>query len=262
MKVIHLSDTHILNDNSKLFRIDEASTLELALNSIQKNHKDLDFIVITGDLTNSGKSKAYLKLKKILDKYSFPIHLILGNHDKKSYFNRYFDICKKEKFVQYTIKSNAKVFIFLDTSVKNEHYGALCKDRLLFLKNELLKYKNKKVYVFMHHFPINSKLKWMEKHSSFSNKKEFWDIILKHNNVQHIFTGHLHRVINANYKGVGISCAGSTNYQVAYTPNSVKDYLNQDIKPSYDIIDISSSSILIHHHDFLNEEKIFVYKDR
>jgi 3',5'-cyclic AMP phosphodiesterase CpdA len=258
MKIIQLSDTHILSDkNSKLFGINTYIMLEKALKSIKENHLDADFLVITGDLTQDGEYKSFLNLRELISDFPIPIKLILGNHDKKDTFNKVFDICSNDNYVQYSLIQENKAFIFLDSTIKNEEYGILCDERLQWLDKECLKYKNKDIYLFMHHFPLNSKLLWMEENAYFKNKKEFWDIALKHN-IKHIFTGHLHRIINANYKEIGVSCNKSTNFQVAYSPNNSNDYKTNVEKPTYAIIDIDTDFIIIHNHEFLNEDKTYI----
>ncbi|MEA1914838.1 MAG: metallophosphoesterase, partial [Campylobacterota bacterium] len=240
------------------FGLDTNHRLEMALHSIEKNHSDASFITITGDLANSGKEGSYIELKKLLDDFKIPVHLILGNHDNKEVFNQFFDLCKKEKYVQYVEKYEKKVFIFLDTRIDNEEFGTLCQERLNWLKKQLDKSKNKNVYLFMHHFPLKSQLPWMEKNAPYKNKKEFWDLISKYSNVKHIFTGHLHRIINANYKGVGVSTTRSTNFQVAYTPNSDEDYLTTEEKPMYSVVTLEDDLTFIHNHEFLSEEMIYI----
>lgn len=258
MKIIQLTDTHILSDkNSTLFNINTYVMLEKALKSIKTNHLDAKCLIITGDLVHDGKYESYLNLKELINNFPIPIKLILGNHDEKNNFNKVFDICTNNDYVQYSLMQENKAFIFLDSSINNQEYGTLCDNRLQWLSEECLKYKNKDIYIFIHHFPLDSKLPWMEKNAYFKNKKEFWSTILKYKNIKHIFTGHLHRIINANYKGVGVSCNKSTNFQVAYSPNNSDDYMSNEEKPTYAIIDINTDSLLIHNHEFLSENMIY-----
>jgi len=256
MKIVHLTDTHILGDDSKLFGIDPSDMLEKALKSINTHHKDAQFISITGDLSHNGNYNSYVQLNDILKQTNIPINLILGNHDKKIDFNKVFDICKNDKFVQYEVVIKNDVFLFLHTVVDNEEYGTLCQERLEYLQNKLEQYKNNNVYIFMHHFPLKSYLKWMDENASFMNKKDFWEIVSKYKNVKHIFTGHLHKIIHSNYKNIPVTCTKSTNFQLAYVPSTSDDYINTNEQPSYNVIEITNDSLLIHNCEFLLEDKI------
>ncbi len=258
MKIIHLTDTHIIGNKDSSFAIKTDYRFEMALESIKKNHSDASFVVITGDLASNGKLESYMKLKKLMDDFTIPIFLVLGNHDKKKVFNKVFDLCEDDEFVQYVKKFEDNVFLFLDTVVPKYEYGKLCKKRLIWLEEQLKKFKNRNVYFFMHHFPLNSQLPWMEENACFTNKKDFWDIVLKYSNVKHIFTGHLHRIVNANFRGVGVSCTRSTSFQVAYTPNDEDDYITYKENPTYCIVSIDEESIVIHNHEFMNMELIYI----
>ena len=258
MKIIQITDTHLLGNNKTLFGIDPKLILKKALVSIEKNHSDAEFVVITGDLTNNGKIEAYSELESLLKDFSIPVHLIMGNHDIKKIYNQVFNRCEDDEFVQYAVEFDNNTFLFLDTSVSNEQFGVLCHKRLTWLGNKLLKNKSKNVYIFMHHFPFNSEMPWMENNANFRNKKEFWDVVLKYQNVKQIFTGHLHRIINANYKGVGVSCTRSTNFQVAFTPNTEEDLLTNKENPTYAVTYIDEDSVLIHNHEFLDEDKCYL----
>ena len=258
MKVIHLTDTHLVGDDANLFGINPKTALKKALLSIQKNHSDAEFIAITGDLSHNGKVESYFELQDLLKHIEIPVHLLLGNHDMKYEFNKVFDVCKNSKFVQYEKIIDEKVFLFLSTNIEFEEYGTLCDERLQFLEMKLQEYVDNDVYIFMHHFPLDSGLPWMEENASFINKNKFWSIVVKYPNVKHIFAGHLHRIISANFMGIGVNCTRSTNFQVAYTPNIQEDFITNEEKPCYEIINIHKESILIHNHEFLDEDKVYI----
>lgn len=258
MKIIRLSDTHLLGDNTNLFGTNPKFVLEKALESIQKNHSDAKFIVITGDLSHNGRVESYLELEEIIKNVDIPIHFILGNHDLKDNFNYVFDTCKEEEFVQYELVFGRKVYLFLSTVVEMQEYGTMCDKRLKWLDDKLKTYIDKDVFIFMHHFPLDSNLPWMEENASFENKEDFWRTIVKYSNVKHIFTGHLHRIITANFMGIGVSCTRSTTFQVAYTPHTKEDFLTNEEKPCYEIISIHKESVLIHNHEFLDEDKVYI----
>jgi len=256
MKIIHLTDTHLLPKGGVRSNIDPKRMLKLALKSIEKNHADALFVVITGDLANNAEHESYIILKDLLSSFSLTTHLILGNHDKKEVFNMVFSKCKDSKFMQYSLHVEDRVFLFLDSTIEEQVYGSLCETRLLWLERELSAWQDRDVYIFMHHFPLNSKLPWLDKNACFIDKSDFWRVVLRYNNVKHIFTGHMHRVINMSFKGVGISCTKSTNVQAAYTPNSDEEFSTTQEKPTYGIVYLEEDSVLIHNHEYLSEDLV------
>lgn len=80
MKFIHLTDTHVIG-SGLLYGQDPAERLRAAVASINSEHGDADFVVLTGDITHWGDAKAYAAFQTEIDKLTMPIHLMVGNHD-------------------------------------------------------------------------------------------------------------------------------------------------------------------------------------
>jgi len=259
MKIIQLSDLHLIGeDSSLLYGIDPYERLELALKSIEKNHSDATFIVITGDLTDNSSHKGYEVLKSIVDKSSIPMHLILGNHDNRDIFSNYFPDLFEDEFVQYTKKIDGKVFLFLDTLVEDESYGEFCDIRMKWLKNRLEEYRKESIYIFMHHHPIDSGLYEMDNLANFKSKELFWSLLKKYKNIKHISFGHLHRIMHSMKDNISLHSTRSTTFQVAYRPDEKSEFLTNDESPTYAIMDImQDGNPRIHHHEFMNEDRFY-----
>ena len=259
MKIIQLSDIHLTqNDNASLYGINPYYRLKEALKSIHLHHSDADFIVITGDLTDSASPEAYAVLKDMLAKSELPIYPILGNHDKRDIFANYFPTLFDEGFVQYVKKVDRKVHIFLDTLVEDQSYGELCPKRLNWLKERLKEYKEESVYLYMHHHPIDSGLYEMDNDASFRSKKEFWNLLKKYKNIKHISFGHLHRIMHSIKQDISLHSTRSTSFQVAYQPNSKVEYLTNEEKPTYAVLEVlEDNNTRIHHHEFMDEDRFY-----
>ncbi len=258
MKIIQLSDTHLLEKNGSLFGIDPWIRLKKAFESIRKLHSDASFVVITGDIANSGETEAYKRLKEFLQDYSdINIHFILGNHDKKSEFDKFFDDFKGMNFAQSVKIYDNKAFIFLDSRVEGEEYGVFCDERLRWIKENIEANQDKDIYLFMHHFPLVSGINWMDIHANFRAKDRFFSLLEPYSNIKHIFCGHLHRNILAKYNNIFINCSKSTTFQVAYNPNSFDDYLTNEEKPSYAVAILKDNEMVINFHEFLDEDLIY-----
>ncbi len=260
MKFIHISDTHLLGSSQlSLYGIDPDYRLKTALQSIQKLHKDAEFIAITGDLANDSDSLVYEKFCHTIDNSEIPIYLILGNHDNRELFISYFPEFSSGKFAQYIKKIENRVFIFLDTLVENEPYGELCEKRLRWLKSVLDEYKREQKYIFMHHHPIDCGLYEMDNMGEFKTKELFWSILKKYENIKHISFGHIHRIMHSNRGSISMHSTRSTAFEVAYRPDGKKEYLTNEENPTYAIIDINSDGeTRVHHHEYLDEDKIYL----
>jgi len=259
VKIIHLSDLHLIGeDETSLYGIDPNLRLKIALNSIKKNHNDAEFIVITGDLTDNASPKAYEALSSIKDICSMPVHFILGNHDKRDIFKKYFTEFSDSEFIQYVKKIDNKVHIFLDTLVEGCSYGQFCSSRMEWIEKKLYQYRHDFVYLYMHHHPIDSGLYEMDSDAEFKSSKEFWNLLKKYNNVKHISFGHLHRIMHAVKQNISLHSTRSTTFQVSYQPHSKVEFLTNEENPTYAIIEIlSDNNTRIHHHEFMSEDRFY-----
>ena len=83
MKIIQLTDLHLVPEGQKIHEIDPSQRFEQALANIKLRHPDLDLLVITGDLCNEGDTPSYRLLRELLEKYELNYQLVLGNHDQR-----------------------------------------------------------------------------------------------------------------------------------------------------------------------------------
>jgi len=60
MKIIQITDTHLMPRGTDLYGLDPCKRLETCIESINEYHADADLCIITGDLTDQGDREAYL----------------------------------------------------------------------------------------------------------------------------------------------------------------------------------------------------------
>ncbi len=254
MKFIHLTDTHLLGAASdKLYGIKPAKRLKKAFKNIREHHKDAEFVVITGDLTNEGDPKAYRLLKKQIDALGIPVFPLVGNHDNRAAFWEVFPEWNDGGFVQHVRLFEAGAFVFLDTLVEGEEYGMMCDARLAWLKKQLEDHAQRDLYLFLHHHPITSGLHRMDTVGSFRSAKAFWSLLESHSNVRHIFFGHIHRPLQAIHRGIPLSTTRSTTFQVAYRPDEPEESLTTTVQPAYSVVRIDAEETVIHLCEYLGE---------
>lgn len=89
-KIIQLTDLHLVRPGKTLFGIDPAERLDSALCDIEENHADTNLLVITGDLTHGADEEAYDWLHGRLQRMDLPKRILIGNHDDRQIFKKYF----------------------------------------------------------------------------------------------------------------------------------------------------------------------------
>ena len=66
MKFVILTDTHFVPRGRKLYGLDPAERLAVAVEKINATHKDISFVIVTGDLAHWGEQAAYASLAGVL----------------------------------------------------------------------------------------------------------------------------------------------------------------------------------------------------
>ncbi|MEM6312295.1 MAG: metallophosphoesterase [Pseudomonadota bacterium] len=138
MKFIHLTDTHVVG-SGLLHRQNPAERLTQAVTSINAEHSDAEFVIVTGDMTHWGDADAYARFAHEITKLQIPFHLMVGNHDDTlSLMQTFPDLPRDENgFVQQAIDTARGRFLLLDTKATKGHAGAYCDKRRDWLARQL-----------------------------------------------------------------------------------------------------------------------------
>ncbi|WP_454630289.1 metallophosphoesterase [Bradyrhizobium cenepequi] len=117
MKFVVLTDTHFVARGRRIYGLDPAERLAAAIACINRDHPDLAFVIVTGDLAHWGEDAAYDHLADVLARLNAPTILMMGNHDRRDAFGRYFPGVAHDVdgFVQSMQVFDAATIIALDT---------------------------------------------------------------------------------------------------------------------------------------------------
>ena len=207
MIIAQITDLHIGFDgpgkpcqNTKRLRevIDEINDLKL----------QPDFVLLTGDLVESGASWAYENLKTELDALNAPYYLALGNHDNRENFAKIFpDLPLDDGFLQYTIESGDLRVIVLDSMEEGRHGGSFCSKRAAWLDKTLSDDPERPTLIALHHPPIETGIGWMTAHDNDAWVRRLSEVVSRYDNIVQIICGHVHRVIFKSFAGTTVSVA-------------------------------------------------------
>jgi len=255
MKLIHLTDTHLVTPGETIYGLDPLFRLNSAIDSINEFHSDADLCVITGDLAHTAQPKAYMALKGVLNRLTIPCRFIMGNHDDRQLLLDHFSDLSLDDygFLQTACKTSAGIFLLLDTVKTGTHQGAYCSKRQTWLKEQLNLYKDEPVYLFAHHPPFDVGIPAMDAISiDKKNAKDLAEICKHYSNIQHLFFGHLHRPLSGNWMGISFSTLRSTNHQVWLDFNATEQIPGSQEPPAYAIALIEEDQLVVHTHDFMD----------
>jgi 3',5'-cyclic AMP phosphodiesterase CpdA len=263
MKLIHLTDTHLVPPGQMLFELDPHRRLAAAVADINRRHADAALCVITGDLAHRGEVAAYEVLKDCLAALCVPARLVLGNHDDRDAFHRVFPEAPVDAggFSQSALDTAAGRFLFLDTLQPGSHAGAYCAGRRGWLARELDRARTP-VYVFMHHPPFPLRYRPMDEIGIKDAETALQPMLAAYQDkIRHIFFGHVHRPVSGSWRGIPFSTLRGTNHQVWLDFSVERGIPCSHEPPAYGIVFLDPEGTIVHSHDYLDASPKFLYGD-
>ncbi|MEM7223410.1 MAG: phosphodiesterase [Pseudomonadota bacterium] len=258
MKIIQVSDTHIVPPGRGLWGFNPRARLEACIADINAHHGDADLCIVTGDLTDRGEPEAYGDLREILATLRVPVRLIIGNHDNRDNFIAAFPEVPRDPggFVQQAIDCAAGRLLLLDShDVPTKGSGAFCAQRAAWLEDELEAAGARPVYLFIHHPPFEIGVPFMDR-IRLLDPSALEKVLAGRDNIKHLFFGHVHRPISGSWKGIPFSALRSTVHQVPlYTPGPDGHPFCAE-EPTYAVILLEEDRVMVHLHEFLTDRSL------
>lgn len=240
MKLIHLTDTHLLPPGTALGFGEPDLLLDTALADIAARHGDADLVVLTGDLVHDGGVPLYRALAEKLDRLGLPVALTIGNHDDRAAFAEVFpDAMDRDGHAQTVRRIGSDTCLILDTHEPGTHSGRLCPARLDWLEEALTRSVRDlagRIWIFLHHNPIRTHLPMIDR-IMLEPSERFQTLIAQHaDRIAHIFHGHTHLPMTGALHGVPVT--GSRGLVLAGYPNYGIEALlpHQDLPAAYSVI--------------------------
>ncbi|MFD1509429.1 metallophosphoesterase family protein [Lacimonas salitolerans] len=152
-RFIHLTDLHLTapGDNARPAKTQLA--LAEVIGSVTAMPVPPDFVVISGDLTDTGDAASYALLREALAPLPMPVVLALGNHDARGAFHEGFDTGMGTAPHAHDAVIAGLHVITLDTLVPGRVAGALDDAQLDWLAQALARHSDLPRLVVAHHPP-------------------------------------------------------------------------------------------------------------
>ena len=210
-----VSDTHIGSP-------DNDEDLQRTVDDINKNMPEIEFVIVSGDITEFGSDEELTIAKSTLDQLNVPTYVIPGNHDSnwsESGTNSFLKIFGTETFA---FEYNGYKFFGLPSGPNMRMGpGQIPREGITWFKEELTKTDKQTPLIFVNHYPMNNTL---------NNWFEVMDA-LKPYNVKTILCGHGHNNRKYNFEGVNAAMLRSNL-------RAKKEY------GGYNIVTVTSDSII------------------
>ena len=246
LQIIHITDTHLLNNSGELFHgTDTEKSFEKVLIQSQHENPNADFVLLTGDISQTGSEESYHLFQSVLKHARMPVYCVPGNHDNPEFLKSIISNCPDESVEVIQFKRYA---LFLVNSwQKGRHRGLVSKECLDQIQ-ELLTYQSFDLVVLaVHHPPVLVGSKWLDE-LGLQNKEEFLRVITSNLSKAVLLCGHVHQEIDLQWQNIRILGTPSTCHQ--YVKNSPHTLIDEHQLPAYRIVNLTQHGLcnsLIHY---------------
>ncbi|WP_321948432.1 phosphodiesterase [Paraburkholderia sp. J10-1] len=216
--IAQVSDIHV-RSHGALYQdaVDSNAMFSAAVDSLNRVRPKPDLVVISGDLTDEGTAAEYLKLRELLGALKHPFVVLPGNHDNRDRLRAAFSDhawLPKEGTLSFAIDVGELRLVALDTSVPGLHHGELDANTLTWLDTELSRHRDRPVVVVMHHPPFMTGIPYLDVYGLRSTDA-LAKVLARHDNVDRILAGHVHRSMQTRLGNVPVLTCPSTTTQIA-----------------------------------------------
>lgn len=265
MKFVILTDPHFVPPGEMLFGLDPRAHLAQAIQVVNRDHPDIAFVILLGDLTNRGEAAAYSSLAETLGPLNAPLIPMTGNHDSRIALSEALPQADRDAcgFIQGLRVFESASIVTLDTLDEAGGTGAglLCADRLAFLESALADAPaDRPLLVFQHHPPFETGLKAMDR-IMLRNPEDEWAAFERIRRPDHLFMGHLHRPISGSWRGIPFHIQRGVSHQVGFDFDNVDGITGSYEGPDYALVEVGPEGVVIHQRPFLFEGPRFSLRD-
>ncbi|MFX0545591.1 phosphodiesterase [Roseovarius sp. S1116L3] len=250
-KILIFTDLHYTAPGALIGHLDPDARFREGLAHALAQFPEAERIVITGDLTHHGHPAEYARLRSALADCPLPVHLTIGNHDRRAHFAEAFPEAPltPEGHVCEVIDTGDTRLIVLDTVDDGHHAGLLCDARLQWLDAALAAAEGRRTAVFMHHPPMPVGFAAMDE-IGLANRAEFLALLKHRASTCQIVAGHVHRTISGAAGGIATTVLKSPCHQSPILQPGMDTDTSVDEPGAYGILYLGEEGPVMHSEDF------------
>lgn len=239
LKFVHITDSHLLNKAEETFHnLNTKNNLETVLSHSQTHYPDIDFLLFTGDISQTGSEESYLLFKSLIQEYDLPVYCVPGNHDSPKLLQNIIPSCPDNSI--NIIQSGLFSLVLLNSWVEDKHHGMISQHCLQQLEEHLQNSEDQFNIIAIHHPPVLINSKWLDE-ISLQNQIEFLQIINKYPQNTLLICGHVHQEIDQQIDKLRLLATPSTCHQ--FKANSDHRHHVDTPSPAYRFIKLTTNNI-------------------
>jgi 3',5'-cyclic-AMP phosphodiesterase len=192
--IAQVSDVHIGGPHAG-----NGERFSMAIDEINAMTRQPDLVLLTGDLTQDGEASQWNEFCDRLSVLTAPWEAIPGNHDRKI----------SALSGHRAIDAGPLRLVLLDTST-----DVFTNDDATWLEQELSKHPATPTVVAIHQPPFETGIWWMDC-VGLKGGELMEAVVRRHGQVTKVLSGHIHRLIQANWGSCGLWVCPSTAVSIA-----------------------------------------------
>ncbi len=207
--------------------MDTDHSLAAVVAQVEKDGRQPDLVLVTGDLADEGAPEAYARLWERVVALCPNQFWLPGNHDDRGAMVAVAD----ESLLPFTIEAGAWQIVMLDSQIPGEIGGRLGPEQLQALERVLALAAEAGRYslVCLHHHPIEIGCAWLDE-QRVEDAEALFAILKRYPGAKALLWGHIHQSIDRYREGLQLLATPSTCVQFA--PGS-EDFAADPQPPGY-----------------------------
>lgn len=214
MKFAHISDLHLCQNPGETAAIpsDVSNIVKGVAAQLGNIASLLDFIIVSGDLTEDGDPRSYAEFEQIFKPLNLPVYVVPGNHDGPSSF---FENKRTSSFFQASDISGRVLdlgpvrLLGVNSAIDSCMTGRLSEDDLALIETELGSGVDSQLVIVMHHPPFEPGLKDFNDISVVEGSDRLAQLLREAEVPPIIVCGHVHRPYFSMWNGANCFIGGS-----------------------------------------------------
>jgi Icc protein len=229
VRVVQLTDTHLCHeDGGTLLGMDTDHSLQAVIDLAKREHRGINVLLATGDLSDGGAEAAYQRLMGYLTQFDCASFWLPGNHDDRSSMEA---VTTGSDSLSREIRIGDWQILMLDSQVAGEVGGMLGEDELAFLESGLEDAASEGLHslICLHHHPVEIGCEWLDE-QIVNDADAFFAVLERFPGAKGVLWGHVHQEIDRSL--LGLRLMGSPSTCVQFAPGSA-GFKADDMPPGY-----------------------------
>jgi Icc protein len=224
ISLVQLTDTHLGADvDSALLGMNTGESLDHVLDLIEREQRDVQLLLCTGDLSNNGSVAAYQRFQEKIGRFSVPSVWLMGNHDLYASMEQ---VCRGTRQLAKVVEIGRWQIVLLDSSIPGKVEGKLAESEMQFLEEHLRNNSDYYQLICLHHHVLPVGCAWLDS-QRIANADALLALLSRHRQVRAVLSGHVHQVFEKTYQDFQVLTSPSTCIQFARASDTFKiDTLN------------------------------------